>query len=61
LVFGLNRLGVNIHTSARVQVDGIDTDKEMFENAHMGRGGSYRIERFIYENSMCVFIGRRHV
>jgi len=27
-----------MHTGARVQVDGIDTDKVDVENAHMGEG-----------------------
>jgi len=36
-VFGLNRLGVNMHTWARVQVDGIDTDKDYVEERTHGK------------------------
>jgi len=56
LLLGLNSLGVtvNIHTWARVRVDAIDTNKDVVENAHMGRGGAYRVQYF-YMKMVCEY------
>jgi len=54
-LFGLSSLGVNIHTWARLDMDGIDTNKDVVENAHMGRGGAYRVQHFLCEHGMWVF------
>jgi len=38
VLFGLDSLGVNMHTRARVQVDGIHTDKDDVEERKYEKG-----------------------
>jgi len=63
IFFGLNSLSVNMHTWARVQVDGVDKDgiypdKDDVEEITCGKGKCIqKWTFFFYEHGMCVFIG----
>jgi len=51
-LFGFYSLGLRIHTWAGVQLHGIDMHQDVVENAHMVRGGAYRVQHFWYEHGM---------
>jgi hypothetical protein len=53
----LNRLGVSMHTFARIQVDGTDTGKVNVEECTYGKGGVHAEVNIFSGNMVCVFIG----